>query len=309
MLIGRKRPLTRLAIQPPAPASDRQGLALVTIVRNESRHIREWLRFHGLAGVSHVYLYDNGSKDETVERARSSLPASALTLTPWAQRVFCRDDRAEIHSQVLAYAHAIANFGAAYQWMAFIDADEFLVPTGAETLEAALEPLILHGQVSLPWHMFGPNGHRGPPPTGQLAGFTQRSRDPYAHPRALNFKVIADPCRITAIKVHGMEIDGTARSVNDRGQPARHRNRTDRAFYSQDRIQLNHYYTRSQQELEAKLNRPGMKLGPMDRRRRQVAHIARLIEQGTVEDTTALTFLERRGVAPADLVKPGGSMT
>jgi hypothetical protein len=303
MLTWLRRPLTRLTLHPPEPARDRSGLAVVAIVRNEGRHIREWLRFHRLAGARHLFVYDNGSADDTVSRARQALPEDQLTVTPWAQRVFRGDSGAEIHTQVLAYAHAIANYGAAFRWLAFIDADEFLVPTQGSHLLEALEGLGDAGQVSLPWHMFGRNGHEQPPPVGQLAGFTSRARDPYAHPRVLNFKGIADPCRITAIKVHGMEIDGRAESVNDAGRTATHRDRKHPSFYSRERIQLNHYYTRSRQELEAKVNRPGMKLGPMDRRTRQVRTIARMIEQDTVEDRTALAYLDRTGVRPEDLLQ------
>ena len=48
-----------------------------------------------------------------------------LTVVPWRQLFSdARLDR-EIHNQALAYAHAASNFGGAFRWMAFIDADEF----------------------------------------------------------------------------------------------------------------------------------------------------------------------------------------
>ena len=67
----------------------------------------------------------------------------------------------EIHNQVLAYAHAASNFGGAFRWMAFIDADEFLVPKQAASIPEALAHLGEAVNVSLPWHMFGRSGHRG----------------------------------------------------------------------------------------------------------------------------------------------------
>ena len=65
----------------------------------------------------------------------------------------------EIHNQVLAYAHAASNFGGAFRWMAFIDADEFLVPKQAASIPEALAHLGEARNVSLPWHMFGRSGH------------------------------------------------------------------------------------------------------------------------------------------------------
>ena len=38
-------------------------LAVVAILKNEARYIKEWLDYHLLAGVDHFYLYDNASSD------------------------------------------------------------------------------------------------------------------------------------------------------------------------------------------------------------------------------------------------------
>jgi hypothetical protein len=41
-------------------------VAIVLVVRNEARHIGEWARFHRLAGVRHVLVYDDGCSDGTL---------------------------------------------------------------------------------------------------------------------------------------------------------------------------------------------------------------------------------------------------
>ena len=38
-------------------------ISIVLIVKNEARYIREWLEYHFLIGVDHVYIYDNDSTD------------------------------------------------------------------------------------------------------------------------------------------------------------------------------------------------------------------------------------------------------
>ena len=71
------RPITRISIAPAPAAADREGFAIVLIVRNEARHIAEWARFHHMAGVKHVFVYDNGSTDGTIAAIRGALVSAA----------------------------------------------------------------------------------------------------------------------------------------------------------------------------------------------------------------------------------------
>ena len=166
-------PITRLAITAPPGAPTRAGIAIVLIVRNEARHIAEWARFHHAAGVSRFFVYENGPGDGTIEAIRAALPAEALTVIPWAQSRFRTTRNREIHNQVLAYAHALMNFGPAFRWMAFIDVDEFLVPVSAPSIPRALEGLEDAAHISLPWQMFGRGGH-ATPPEGGVPNFLSR---------------------------------------------------------------------------------------------------------------------------------------
>jgi hypothetical protein len=289
------RTISKLAISPAPARADRDGIAIVLIVRNEARHIGEWARFHLLAGVSHWVVYDNGSTDGTADVLAASLPSGALTLIPWDQKLKDARTGAEIHNQVLAYAHALRNFGPRFRWMAFIDVDEFLVPVTAPSLPAALVPLSAHAHVSLPWHMFGRNGHGPAPEGGMLENYLRRTADPYASPSALNFKCLVDPARVTAVRVHGFSIDGRDEGVNDAGVRAIHPGREKPAFYSRAAIQLNHYYSRSDAELQAKINRGSNKTVAADKHIRRVMRIVEAIERDTVEDRTALDYLARIG--------------
>ncbi|MDR0808942.1 MAG: glycosyltransferase family 92 protein [Gemmobacter sp.] len=292
--LSRSRSITRIGLTPPVPLPGRDGLALVLIVRNEARHIGEWARFHRLAGVRHIHVYDNGSTDGTLTALQDAVDDFASTI-PWDQKL--RDDRRglEIHNQVLAYAHAVRNFGARYRWMSFLDVDEFLVPKRAENLPEALAHLEGCRNISLPWHMFGRAGYIEPPQGGVLSNYTRRNPDPMSDTKGLrNFKMIVDPCHVTAIKVHEIETgDGTC---NDRGARFSHASRVRPGFYSADHIQLNHYYTRSDAELKAKIARgPNLTTPDADHLRRVMRKVA-AIEAGEIEDRTALDYLRRRGV-------------
>jgi len=93
--------------------------------------------------------------------------------------------------------------------------------------------------------------------------------------------------------VHGFAIDGRHEGVNDAGQAAAHADRTKRTFSSRARLQLNHYYTRSNAELQAKIGRGSNKSVQADKHIARVMRIVTAIEAETVEDRTAIAFLAR----------------
>jgi hypothetical protein len=292
--LSRARSITKIAIDPPGPRPGRAGLAIVLIVRNEETHIAEWARFHLLAGAAHIYAYDDGCTDQTIARLLAT-GGDRVTVTPWHQKF--RDARRglELHNQVLAYAHATRNHGAGYRWMTYIDVDEFLVPRGHPDLNAALSHLDACRSISLPWHMFGRAGHKTPPDGGVIASYTSRNPDPMSNARGLrNFKMIVDPCHVTALKVHEIEVEGTCDTCNDRGHRFTLRARDSRAFYSADHIQLNHYYTRSDAELQAKIARgPNLTTPDADHLRRVMRKVA-AIEADAIEDLAAATWWNAR---------------
>jgi len=280
---------------PPRPLCGRHGLAIALVVRNEERHIGEWARFHRLAGVRHVIAYDDASSDGTVAELRRELSSERLTVIPWGQRLSDRQLRRPIHNQVLAYAHAAANFGGAYRWLACIDADEFLVPVQAASVDAALAhlgPEVVN--VSLPWHMFGRCGHQQPPSGGVVANYRLRASDPM---QGVNFKCLVDPCRLQAVRVHSMDTGRPSLTWNDRGEAVPLGQRRLASFYAADHLQLNHYYTRSSEELEEKIGRGPNLDAKRDAYRRKVMRTVARIETATQEDQRALRFLARVGQA------------
>lgn len=288
----------KLGLTPPQAQSDRHGVAIALVVRNEARHIGEWARFHRLAGIRHVLVYDDGCSDGTLAILAQELGPSGHTVIPWGQRLSDSLLGRPIHNQVLAYAHAAANFGGAYRWLALIDADEFLVPVQASSVDEALAhlgPEVCN--LSLPWHMFGRNGHQHPPRGGVVANYRQRAAEPM---QSANFKCLVDPCKLQGVRVHSMDTGRPTLTWNDRGEawPISRRQLPD--FYSADYLQLNHYYTRSNSELEQKINR-GPNLDAKRRAyRRKVMRTVMRIEASCIDDPKAIAFLDRAKRAGRD---------
>ncbi len=119
-------------------------LSICTLFKNESRYLREWIEYHRLIGVDHFYLYNNGSRDRSVEILSTYVKQGLVTLVNWPD-IIPQDREGNpgewaLSTQVQAYEHA-AKYAALgeTEWLALIDVDEFLVPVRSSTLSEILE--------------------------------------------------------------------------------------------------------------------------------------------------------------------------
>ena len=278
----------------PAPVAGRRGLALVAIMKNEQRHIADWVRFHMLAGVEDFYIYDDGSTDGSAELARS-VAGARVTVLPWRLTAQLSAPHVQFSRQVLAYCHAIENFGGDFRWMGFIDIDEYIVPKKTATILDALAELDGFVNVSLPWTMFGPNGHDTAPDLPAPFAYTSRAKD--RDGPLINFKCIIDPTDVVEARVHRFRTNAMGRtSSNDVGHVAHYKSRPRPDFLSDAALQLNHYYTRSRAELHEKLTKGAVSDSPLDRRGRKIEEKLVIIENTATEDRAALDFLARHGI-------------
>ncbi|MGH6762489.1 MAG: glycosyltransferase family 92 protein [Phyllobacterium sp.] len=288
----------QIKIQPPVARSDRSGIAIAAVVKNEGSYIGEWLRFHRAVGISHFIIYDDASSDDTLSVLRDCLSESELTVVPWAGRMTDASTGNLLNSQVIAFCHAILNFGSRFRWMAFIDVDEFLLPKTGRTVEEAMQKVNGFPNVSLPWHMFGSNGHNKRPAGPVARNYTKRGADPLSRKKnASNFKCIVDPCEVTEVSVHHFETRAFGSlTANDVGFRATRKGRKKANFYSADCLQLNHYYGKSDEELQAKLDRGPASPASRQRYEHRVRTAVENIEADLVEDDTMLRFLEQNGI-------------
>jgi hypothetical protein len=288
----------RIAISPPRPEPDRHGIAIAACVKDEASYIEEWVRFHQAVGVRHFHIYDNGSSDGTCDVLRSLLGEEALTIIPWAGRVVDASSDTPLNGQVIVFAHALLNFGGRYRWMAFIDVDEFLLPKTGRTVEEALLAVGDFPNVSLPWHTFGTGGHVKRPPGPLALNYTLRGADPMTdRAEVRNFKCIVDPCEVTEVTVHQFRTRTFGDvSANDAGRRFSRRERKSAAFYSNQYLQLNHYYTKSREELTAKVARGWSYDKSATFYRDKVMDIVAHVEADLVEDRAMIDFIERYGI-------------
>lgn len=225
------------------------GLACVTILKDEAPYLDEWITFHRLMGFDHFYIYDNGSTDGTLDVLAKYQKQGIVTVIPW------RNFSQVLHPQKAANAHAIANFSAPYRWVAFFDVDEFLFSPTSDTLLEALNKIGDRICVSIPWQNFGTNGHRTRPDGLVIENYTEKAAFPPVPGQRslLRYKTILDPSKVLAAGTHCFHfLDAGPVLINERGDMMQLHQFEDVKFAVSEHFQLNHYFTRSEQELDQK---------------------------------------------------------
>ena len=225
-------------------------LAIVVPVRNEAPYLEEWLAYHHALGVQHFFIYDNGSDDDLQSVVERWVNHGLVTVVHWPLP----------GGQLDAYSHALRFFGAAVEWLAFVDVDEFIVPLVDDDLHSLLARWPDAADVRIPRVDFGFSGHREPPDGLTIEAYTEVAdvfaRDPSKPQRV---KSIVRPRGVSAMGIHTATLADASADAAGAPSPSRSIGRQSREF-----AQVNHYYTRSFAEFEAKRVR-GSATGRQDR--------------------------------------------
>jgi glycosyltransferase involved in cell wall biosynthesis len=272
----------------PHPAETKYRLGLVIIVRDEASYIEEWLEFHLMQGFQHIVVYDNGSSDDTAKLASSYVARGVVTLVPWATF------QGRLNNQSLAYAHALVNFGSWFDWLGFLDADEFLFPTVENSIAGILNELSHLPALAVPWSMFGTSGHVEMPQGLVIASYVEKAiinrNDAPAH--AINAKSIVRPDKVTAVQgAHMFHIEGMGQGAYlETGDWLAKSRKSNLCNLSPGRLQLNHYYTRSASEFDRKLAKGSVR-GVRFFDPGRYEQVREWIDRETVEDKAIMTYL------------------
>jgi hypothetical protein len=219
------------------------GLAICAIFRDEARYLPEWVAFHRLVGAERFYLYDNGSADNWRAALAPELAERIVDVVDWPHRP----------GQISAYADCLQRHRTDTRWIAFIDIDEFLFSPTGRSLPSVLRDFRTWPGVAVCSRYFGTGGWDEPPDGLVIESYLMRAPDDFA-PNTL-VKSIVFPrmtVRPTDIPHHFLYRHHRSAAGED-GLPAPH---GDRIPPTVDLLRINHYYTRSRAEYEAKLSAP-----------------------------------------------------
>jgi hypothetical protein len=210
----------------------RAYLSICAIYQDEASYMREWIEFHRLVGVERFFLYDHESTDGSTEVLAPYVEQGLVTSHHWPVDP----------GQVEAYDHCIAEHGAESRWIAFVDLDEFLFAPAGEAVPDVLREYEDLPGVGVGWGVFGTSGHRARPQGLVTESYTLRADRPR---RPGWYKTILDPRRaVRALGPHAFVYEDRQAFPGPVPQ-----------FVPFDRLRINHYWTKSEEELYAKLGR------------------------------------------------------
>lgn len=248
--------------------------SLCAIVKDEDSDIREWLAYHLAVGFEHVLIYDNNSRIPLRTTLKDLVSAGLVTVVDWPLT------RAQ---QLSAYHHALRNWESATRWLAFIDVDEFILPLQHDDIRDFLDEYGMYGGVGAHWSRFGSNGHVRRPAGTVLANYTQSMG---LSPR---IKSIVQPAQVLRpVSAHHFAFRPGSWCVNEDKVPV-----MDFMSYPLgEMIRINHYYYKSQQDFQDKIDRglvTQMKSGAQRTMQRFYDHLA----EQAFPDSHILRFLPR----------------
>lgn len=255
---------------------------MCAIFRDEAPYLDEWLTFHSHVGVQKFYLYNHRSTDNFLE-----------VLRPWiaAGRVVLKDaiEKPTRSTQRLTYRDCLNRARFKTKWLAFVDIDEFLWSPSGEPLLAILSDFRHDAGLAVRWVLFGSSGRATRTNQPCLESFTfslpigavglqdeldrllDQGQRGTSRPTGRYFegKTVVNPRKILIPGIHvpRLYLGKVVDEVGNLSPRLWHVDRLRLGFWSENpaqRIRINHYWSRSIQELTEKVERScGSNLAPI----------------------------------------------
>jgi hypothetical protein len=214
----------------------------------EGRYLREFCRHYEKLGFDEIRLYDNNEYNTPMselekedEATMATLASNTVTVVPWRNKSL---------QQIPVYNLQLKQLSSPDCWCAFFDADEFLVLKQHEDIKSFIRSVSnpFTGSIAINWYMFGTNGHTTYRPEDVVKRFTTRLLDVDQH-----VKSIVHTSRASHMHVHNPDLHQGFITVDPNGIqiPSGPFNKAGKA----DIAVLHHYYTKSIEEFEQKVNR------------------------------------------------------
>lgn len=184
----------------------KQTIAIAAIFRNEKEYIIEWLAWHISQGIENFIIIDNESDDGTTELLQQLAAKNLITLhsIPHQKKV-----------QLVAYNQILKQYRNTYELIAFIDADEFLMPMDEQLAATHITNLFQDkniGALAINWKIFGTSGHQSKVEGHILTNFTLAAND--AQPRNHYIKSICRSAAVAQVFVHHITLKKGYRYIN-----------------------------------------------------------------------------------------------
>jgi hypothetical protein len=216
-----------------------EGLALCCRIRDEGPYLAEFIEYYLAAGIDHFFFYEKLSKDNYREALAPFIARGLVTLADaWPGETMSPSAECD------CVLKAIGRF----EWIGFIDADEFVVIKDGRSIGEFLGDFKEYPAVALHWQIFGSNGHKTQASGPVIKEYSRREVKPNMH-----VKCFVRPDRVANYRnSHSWYYLGMQRAVNENGK----------AVYGSvsfpptaEQAWINHYHHKSDQEYFAKAAR------------------------------------------------------
>jgi hypothetical protein len=157
----------------PQPMPDPDKFAIGAIFKNERPYILEWIAFHRSIGIKKFFIADNDSTDGSKDLLRLLDLAGIIHYFDFPSESGVKPQQ-PAYSKILNIARK-----SGIEWVAFIDADEFLMPE-AENMDffSCIEKSVSQedtGAVAINWAIYGSSGLEERPDGLVLKEFSKRA--------------------------------------------------------------------------------------------------------------------------------------
>ncbi|CAM4334801.1 Glycosyl transferase family 2 [Bordetella tumbae] len=230
-------------------------LSVAAIVKNEADSLLEWIAYHRVIGVDKFFIADNDSNDGTSEMLQALAKHGVLQCirfpTPESG-----------NAQMPAYAMLLTHVRGRCDVVAFIDADEYLLPMdGSTSLIPFIDKLFASPDVSavgLNWANFGSGGALFAEDGLVIERFTKRA--PQSFGVHYHIKTLLRPERaIKFANPHFVQLSG-GRYIDATGEDIIPHFKHGKGLSSKiiwDEARVNHYATKSLEEFLVGKSRRG----------------------------------------------------
>ncbi|KAK9813974.1 hypothetical protein WJX73_007576 [Symbiochloris irregularis] len=222
------------------------------------------------------YIFDNNSTTPMLPMVYD------LAMEGLVEYVSLPDPPEDVKPQLYIYDTCLQTYGSHHTWMAFIDADEFIVLRSQDLhdLPALLRQYEQYGALVVNWQLFGSSGFLRKPSGGTLQSYHKCF--PRDHPENLHVKTIANVAHTLGPgpDPHQFTFKEGFFAVDEQMQPVEGP-RSEQVHI--DQIALYHYATKSRAEYMQKIKR-----GSAMRNQKTIHFLDLADQEATAECTDAM---------------------